>query len=176
MILTGNEIKLQHEAGAIVIEPWDDARVNPNSYNVSLAPELMVYTEACLDPRQDNRTRTITIPDEGLVLTPGKLYLGRTNEWTETYGLVPKLEGRSSIGRLGMFIHVTAGYGDVGFRGYWTLEIVAVEPVRIYPNMEIGQLSYHPVCGEITDTYRGKYQGSREIVSSRMYREMEGKK
>lgn len=70
MILTGNEIKLQHEAGTIIIEPWDDARVNPNSYNVSLAPELMVYTEACLDPRQDNRIRTITIPEEGLVLTP----------------------------------------------------------------------------------------------------------
>ena len=151
MILSGNEIKLQHEAGTIVIEPWDEERLNPNSYNVSLAPELMVYTEACLDPRQDNRTRTITIPEEGLVLTPGKLYLGRTNEWTETYGLVPKLEGRSSIGRLGLF-------------------------VRIYPNMEIGQLSYHPVCGEVTDTYHGKYQGSREIVASRMYREMEGKK
>ena len=164
MILSGNEIKLQHEAGTIVIEPWDEERLNPNSYNVSLAPELMVYTEACLDPRQDNRTRTITIPEEGLVLTPGKLYLGRTNEWTETYGLVPKLEGRSSIGRLGLF------------KGYWTLEIVAVEPVRIYPNMEIGQLSYHPVCGEVTDTYHGKYQGSREIVASRMYREMEGKK
>ena len=154
MILSGNEIKLQHEAGSIVIEPWDDARVNPNSYNVSLAPELMVYTEACLDPRQDNRTRTVIIPEDGLVLTPGKLYLGRTNEWTETYGLVP----------------------NVGFKGYWTLEIVAVEPVRIYPNMEIGQLSYHPVCGEVTDTYHGKYQGSREILSSRMYREMEGKK
>lgn len=172
MILSGNEIKLQHEAGTIVIEPWDDARVNPNSYNVSLAPELMVYTEARLDPRQANRTRTITIPEEGLVLTPRKLYLGRTNEWTETYGLVPKLEGRSSIGRLGMFIHVTAGYGDVGFKGFWTLEIVAVEPVRIYPNMEIGQLSYHPVCGEITDTYRGKYQGSREIVSSKIWEEL----
>lgn len=109
MILSGNEIRLQHEAGTIVIEPWDERRVNPNSYNVSLAPELMVYTEACLDPRQANRTRTVPIPEEGLVLTPGKLYLGRTNEWTETYGLVPKLEGRSSIGRLGLFIHVTAG-------------------------------------------------------------------
>lgn len=173
IILSGNEIKLQHEAGTIVIEPWDDARVNPNSYNVSLAPELMVYTEACLDPRQDNRTRTITIPEEGLVLTPGKLYLGRTNEWTETYGLVPKLEGRSSIGRLGLFIHVTAGYGDVGFRGYWTLEIVAVEPVRIYPNMEIGQLSYHPVCGEVVNQYQGKYQDSREVVASQIWREMQ---
>jgi dCTP deaminase len=71
-----------------------------------------------------------------------------------------------------LFIHVTAGYGDVGFKGFWTLEIVAVEPVRIYSNMEIGQLSYYPVCGEITDTYHGKYQGSREIVSSKIWKEL----
>ena len=126
-----------------------------------------------IDCTTDNRTRTVIIPEEGLVLTPGKLYLGRTNEWTETYGLVPKLEGRSSIGRLGLFIHVTAGYGDVGFRGYWTLEIVAVEPIRIYPNMQIGQLSYHPVCGEVVNQYQGKYQDSREVVASQIWREMQ---
>lgn len=110
------------------------------------------------------------------MLTPGKLYLGRTNEWTETYGLVPKLEGRSSIGRLGLFIHVTAGYGDVGFKGFWTLEIVAVEPVRIYPNMEIGQLSYLPCAGKSLTHTTANTRAAGRIVSSRMYREMEGKK
>lgn len=176
MILTGNEIKLQHEAGNIVIEPWNEERLNPNSVNVSLAPELLVYSEAVLDPKQDNRTRKLIIPEEGLILYPDNFYLGRTNEWTETFDFVPKLDGRSSMARLGLEVHITAGFGDVGFCGYWTLELRPSRAIRIYPNMEIAQLSYWQVCGEITDTYRGKYQGSREIVSSRMYREMEGRK
>lgn len=173
MILTGNEIKLQHEAGAIVIEPWDDARVNPNSYNLRLAPELMVYTEAVLDPKQNNRTRNIIIPEDGYVLKPGRLYLAKTMEWTESRNFVPKLEGRSSIGRLGLAIHVTAGFGDVGFCGNWTLELECVQPVRVYPGMEICQVSYHTVAGEIVDRYNGKYQGSKDVVASRIWREMQ---
>ena len=175
MILSGKEIQ-RHMGKDIVIQPFDPKRLNPNSYNLSLHNELLVYENRLLDMKVPNPVKTLTIPESGLVLEPDKLYLGRTNEFTQTDRFVPMLEGRSSVGRLGLFIHVTAGYGDVGFKGFWTLEIVAVEPVRIYPNMEIGQLSYHPVCGEVTDTYHGKYQGSREIVSSRMYREMEGKK
>lgn len=176
MILTGNEIKIQRDAGNIVIEPWNEERLNPNSVNVSLAPELLVYSEAVLDPKQDNRTRKLIIPAEGLILYPDNFYLGRTNEWTETFNFVPKLDGRSSMARLGLEVHITAGFGDVGFCGHWTLELRPSRAIRIYPNMEIAQLSYWQVCGEITDTYHGKYQGSREIVSSRMYREMEGKK
>lgn len=173
MILTGNEINIQHEAGNIVIEPWNEARLNPNSYNLRLAPELMVYTEAVLDPKQDNRTRTITIPEDGYVLKPGRLYLAKTMEWTESRDFVPKLEGRSSIGRLGLAIHVTAGFGDVGFCGNWTLELECVQPVRVYPGMEICQVSYHTVAGEIVDRYNGKYQGSKDVVASRIWREMQ---
>ena len=102
----------------IVIDPFDEARLNPNSYNLTLHDELMVYEEVVLDMRRANRVRRMTIPPEGLVLHPSQLYLGRTVERTETRNLVPMIEGRSSIGRLGLFVHVTAGFGDVGFCGY----------------------------------------------------------
>ncbi len=92
----------------------------------------MIYEEVVLDMAKANRVRRIAIPPEGLVLSPNQLYLGRTAERTETHNLVPMIEGRSSVGRLGLFVHVTAGFGDVGFCGYWTLEMFAVQPVRIY--------------------------------------------
>ena len=131
MVLSGHEIR-QQLGKNIVIDPFDEARLNPNSYNLTLHDELMIYEEVVLDMRRANRVRRLTIPPEGLVLQPNQLYLGRTIERTETRNLVPMIEGRSSIGRLGLFVHVTAGFGDVGFCGYWTLEMFAVQPVRIY--------------------------------------------
>ena len=106
MILSGKEI-LRHLGKEIIIEPFDPSRINPNSYNLSLANELLVYENDLLDMKTPNPTRHITIPPEGLVLEPGRLYLGRTNEFTRTDKYIPMLEGRSSTGRLGLFIHVT---------------------------------------------------------------------
>ena len=140
MILSGKEIQ-RHIGKEIIIEPFDQSRVNPNSYNLTLHNELLVYENHELDMKKLNPTKRITIPEEGLVLEPNRLYLGRTNEFTKTEGFVPMLEGRSSTGRLGLFIHVTAGFGDVGFAGYWTLEIFCIQPIRIYPNAEICQIS-----------------------------------
>mgnify|MGYP005768057427 len=122
MILSGREIA-RHMGKEIVIEPYDPKRLNPNSYNLSLHPDLLVYENKQLDMKIANPVQKLTIPEEGLVLEPDRLYLGRTNEFTKTDRFVPMLEGRSSVGRLGLFIHVTAGFGDVGFAGYWTLEI-----------------------------------------------------
>ena len=122
-----------------VIDPFDATKLNPNSYNLCLHDELLVYEEIVLDVRRPNRYRRYIIPPDGLVLQPHQLYLGRTVERTETHNLVPMLEGRSSIGRLGLFVHVTAGFGDVGFCGYWTLELFAVHPIRIYPGLPICQ-------------------------------------
>ena len=85
------------------------------------------------------------------MLQPNQLYLGRTVERTETHNLVPMIEGRSSIGRLGLFVHVTAGFGDVGFCGYWTLEMFAVQPVRIYAGVAICQIFYHDIHGTFTE-------------------------
>src|SRR3954447_22878434 len=117
MILSGDEI-YTNLGRDIVIEPFDESRLNPNSYNLTLHDELLTYEEVVLDMREPNRTRRLRIPKEGLVLTPQKLYLGRTVERTETHNLVPMIEGRSSIGRLGLVLHATAGFGHRGCCGY----------------------------------------------------------
>lgn len=172
MILSGKEIK-KHIGKEIIIEPFDEKRINPNSYNLSLADELLIYENDILDMKTPNRTKRIIIPEEGLLLEPHRLYLGRTNEFTKTTTYVPMLEGRSSTGRLGVFIHVTAGFGDVGFAGYWTLEIFCVQPVKIYPNVEICQIYYHDIAGEY-DLYKsGKYQNNTGIQPSLMYKDFE---
>ena len=150
MVLSGLEIKRQL-GGNIVIDPFDESRLNPNSYNLTLHDELMVYEEVILDMRRNNRVRRLVIPPEGLVLNTNQLYLGRTAERTETHNFVPMIEGRSSIGRLGLFVHVTAGFGDVGFCGYWTLEMFAVQPIRIYAGVAICQIFYHGIAGPFAE-------------------------
>lgn len=172
MILSGKEI-LKHMGKEIIITPFDEKRINPNSYNLSLADELLVYEQDELDMKKPNPTKRIVIPEEGLLLEPNRLYLGRTNEFTRTDRYVPMLEGRSSTGRLGLFIHVTAGFGDIGFAGYWTLEIFCVQPVRIYPNVEICQIYYHDIDGEYDLYSSGKYQNNSGIQASLMYKDFE---
>lgn len=172
MILSGKEI-LKHMGKEIIITPFDEKRINPNSYNLSLADELLVYGQDELDMKKPNPTKQIVIPEEGLLLEPNRLYLGRTNEFTKTDRYVPMLEGRSSTGRLGLFIHVTAGFGDIGFAGYWTLEIFCVQPVRIYPNVEICQIYYHDIDGEYDLYSSGKYQNNSGIQASLMYKDFE---
>ena len=172
MILTGNEIQ-QRLGEDIVIEPFDEKQLNPNSYNMRLHDELLVYEEIVLDMRRPNRFRRYAIPPEGFVLHPNQLYLGRTVERTETHELVPMLEGRSSVGRLGLFVHVTAGFGDVGFCGYWTLEMFAVQPVRIYAGVPICQIFYHTLEGDITEYASEKYQNNRDIQPSLLFKEWE---
>ena len=171
MILTGEEIR-NNLGSNIVIDPFDETNLNPNSYNLTLHNELLTYEEVVLDLKQPNRVRRIEMPESGLVLSPNQLYLGRTVERTETHNLVPMIEGRSSVGRLGLFVHVTAGFGDVGFCGYWTLEMFAVQPVRIYPNVSICQIFYHQVAGDITEYCSDKYQNNRDIQPSLMYKEL----
>jgi dCTP deaminase len=171
MILSGDEIRANLGAN-IIVEPFDEANLNPNSYNLTLHNEIMTYEEVVLDMREANRVRRMTIPEEGLVLGPNQLYLARTAERTETHNLVPMIEGRSSIARLGLFVHVTAGFGDVGFCGYWTLEMFAVQPVRIYPGVPICQIYYHEITGSITEYASDKYQHNRDIQPSLMFKEL----
>ncbi len=172
MILSGKEIH-KHIGGKIVIELFNEKKLNPNSYNLTLADELLVYDQPVLDMKRPNPTSRLTLPEEGMVLQPHRLYLGRTEEYTRTEGYVPMLEGRSSTGRLGLFIHVTAGFGDVGFAGYWTLEIFCVQPIRIYPHVEICQIYYHDIDGEYEPYRSGKYQHNTGIQPSLMYRDFE---
>lgn len=172
MILSGHEIQAQLGTN-IIIDPFDESKLNPNSYNLTLHSELLVYEEIVLDMRRPNRTRRIEIPPDGLVLNPNQLYLGRTAERTETHNLVPMIEGRSSVGRLGLFVHVTAGFGDVGFCGYWTLEMFAVQPVRIYAGVSICQIIYHDVRGTVTEYASDKYQNNRDIQPSLLFHELD---
>ena len=171
MILTGHEIRAQLGTN-IVIDPFDPSRLNPNSYNLSLHDELMVYEEVVLDMRKANRVRRLVIPPEGLVIQPDQLYLGRTAERTETHNFLPMIEGRSSVGRLGLFVHVTAGFGDVGFCGFWTLEMFAVQPVRVYAGVPICQIFYHDLRGTITEYESDKYQNNRDIQPSMLFKEI----
>jgi dCTP deaminase len=171
MVLSGHEIQ-QRLGTTIVIDPFDPSRLNPNSYNLTLHDELMVYEELVLDMRRPSRVRRFAIPPEGIVLQPSRLYLGRTAERTETRDLVPMIEGRSSIGRLGLFVHVTAGFGDVGFCGYWTLEMFAVQPVRIYAGVAICQIFYHDIRGDYTPYASDKYQHNTDIQPSMLFKEL----
>ena len=170
MILSGRKIKSE-QGKSIIIEPFNEQQVCQNSYNLRLHSELVTYTGDTLDMKKNNPTEKRSIPPEGLLLEPGTLYLGRTLEYTKTTSFVPILEGRSSIGRLGLFIHVTAGFGDVGFAGFWTLEIFCVQPIRIYAGVEICQIYYHTIEGEY-DLYKSKkYQNNKGIQSSMLYKD-----
>lgn len=232
-MLTGLEIKKQMELGNIIIDEFDEKRLNPNSYNIRLGNKMKVYKIAnisvddmeaeatgpfkeeymriydgfknpdgdlddisnetiekfqdikkridekreqilrkyALDPRKDNETIDVEIPEEGLILVPGVLYLGETMEYTETYNLIPNIDGRSTTGRLGIEIHRTAGFGDVGFKGKWTLEITVTHPVIVYPGMEIGQIYYETVDGDSSMLYNGKYQNQLGVEAAKVDKE-----
>ena len=173
MILSGKEIKKQVKEGSIAIDPFTDEQINPNSYNLRLHPDLLVYDNDILDMREKNSASPLVIPEDGLLLEPHKLYLGRTVERTSTDKYVPMLEGRSSVGRLGLFIHITAGFGDIGFEGFWTLEIFCVQPIRIYSGLEICQIFYHTIDGDF-DLYRSKkYQSNKGVQPSMLYKDFE---
>lgn len=156
MILTDKKILESIEEGAIVIEPFKKECLGTNSYDVHLGKTLAVYRNRELDAKKHNEIDYFEIGEEGFLLQPGVLYLGVTEEYTETHNSVPFLEGKSSIGRLGIDIHATAGKGDVGFCNTWTLEISCVMPVRVYAGMPIGQLIYFTVEGEIINYYNKK--------------------
>lgn len=218
-LLTGREISRRVAAGELVITPFDAANVNPNSYNLRLCDQLLVYKKNLvlhefhqkrweqwrewrdgptangpwrseeeardafchyhqpypypplepLDMKVEEPTVEMTIPAEaGLTLWPGVLYLGATMEYTESPGLAPKIDGRSSIGRLGKMIHVTAGFGDDNFCGDWTLEIVVVHPLTVYPGVPVCQIAYSTLEGE-RQPYDGRYQGQRGPKASRLF-------
>ncbi len=156
MILTDAEILRCMEKGSIKVEPFRRECLGTNSYDVHLGKTLGVYVDSVLDSKAHNKIETFEIPPEGFLLTPDNFYLGVTEEYTETLKHVPFLEGKSSVGRLGIDIHATAGKGDVGFCNFWTLEISVKKPVRVYAGMPIGQLIYFEILGEILNPYSTK--------------------
>jgi dCTP deaminase len=156
LILSDKRILEEIEKGTILIEPFRRDCLGTNSYDVHLGKYLACYKDRELDARVHHKIEEFKIPEDGFILHPGTLYLGVTEEYTETHHHVPFLEGKSSAGRLGIFIHATAGKGDVGYCNTWTLEITVIQPIRIYAGMPIAQLIYFQVDGEIEMLYSNK--------------------
>lgn len=175
MILSDTAIRDAIAAKEIVIEPFDPEVLGSNSYDVRLSRFLATYTDEVLDAKAHNKITHFEISEEGYVLTPGNTYLGSTIEYTETHRHVPFLEGKSSVGRLGIDIHATAGKGDVGFCNHWTLEMSVTQPVRVYEGMPIAQLIYFEVEGDVATSYQDKANAkyndrSPKPVESMMWR------
>ncbi|QDV64234.1 MULTISPECIES: dCTP deaminase domain-containing protein [Crateriforma] len=171
MLLSSEEI-LRRQNHDLTISPFNPSRLNPNSYDLSLHNELLIYEEIVLDAAAPNRYRRIEIPAEGLILQPNFLYLGRTVEYTETHRLVPMVRGRASLSRLGLFVCPGGSLGHCGYCGTWTLELHCVQPVKIYPGMQVCQILYAELAGHCEDYSSDKHQNSHDIQPSHLYREL----
>lgn len=172
-MLSGSEIyqRMQRETPDIVIDKPDKIKINPNSVNLTLNETIGVYTNPILDIKKKNPYQNITIPDEGMWLDPNEVYLGRTNEWTYTKHFIPMLSGRSSLGRVGLHVHCSAGMGSLGYEGYWRLGIRPTVPLKVMKDMECCQLYYYTPEGEITQLYQGYFQSlPEEELGSQMHR------
>ena len=172
MILTGPKIEAEVKNGNIMISPFNHGQINPNSYDFRIGSKLLVYKDEILDTLNDNETIEVDIPSGGYVLQPDKLYLGHTIEVVGSNKFVPIVRGKFSTGRVGLFIHITADLIDIGYIGQYTLMLHAVQPVRIYPNMRIGQVTFWKTLGEIV-LYDGKYQKGNGPQSSQVFRDFE---
>ena len=182
MILSDRTIREQVDAGRIVIDPFDPACIQPSSVDLHVDAEFRVFRNnryPFIDVKQQqDLTELVEVkPDEAFILHPGEFVLGSTLERVAIPDdLVARLEGKSSLGRLGLLIHSTAGYVDPGWDGYLTLELsnVANLPITIYPGMKIGQISFFRLTTAADTPYGGagsKYQGQRGPTASRIHEE-----
>jgi deoxycytidine triphosphate deaminase len=170
MILTGKEIGQEVKEGRIHIVPFLAENLNPNSYNFRLGDTLKIYQEKVLDPKKENKYEIIKIPKEGLLLEPNQLYLGHTIEEMGSDYYAPTMQARSSVGRLGLYIYLNSGLGDIGFKKQWTLELHVIHPLMVYPGMKVGQMLFWKPQGEI-DLYCGKYKDSVGPQTSQIWRD-----
>lgn len=184
MILTGPEIERRYRAGSIEINPFDKSQLNPASYDLRLGRQIAVYgmqhdrsrvpNRGFLDSKVEPQFKLHEIPEGGVALSPNKLYLMHTEEVVCAHDCVPAISGKSSIGRLGISVHITAGFGEPGFRGQWTLEVTVVHPVIVYAGMRICQIFFQTAEGEI-QKYDGNYQGETSMgpVASRSWKQFD---
>jgi len=185
MIISGESIKEAVKSGTIKIDPYVEENVQPASIDLTLGEEVRVYSSQViehtgrdldrpgealvhdvyqpLDPKKALQTTKFKMTDEGFVIKPGILYLMHTHERICSTTMVSVLDGKSSIGRLGVVVHLTAGYGDPGFDGQYTLEVTCIHPVILYPGMKIAQMRFHVMYGEVNTSYatRGHYVGDK---------------
>ena len=187
MILSDRDIRTAIAAGEIGIEPFDERDVQPSSVDLHVDRFFRTFHNArhpFIDVKlpMDDLTEVVEVKEEeAFILHPGEFVLGSTMEYVKLPNhLVARLEGKSSLGRLGLLIHSTAGYVDPGFEGHLTLELsnVANLPITIYPNMKIGQISFFQLTSEAENPYGSgavgsKYQGQRGPTPSRYYANFE---
>jgi dCTP deaminase len=201
-ILSGDAISGEVEEGGIQIDPYNKDQLNPASYDLTLGDEVAVYTSVVyhnevspystedgrcfiyggrtgiLDAKTPQEVAKYKMdPIAGWVLKPGIGYLMHTRERVHTNNFVPVLDGKSSIGRLFIKVHETAGYGDPGFNGQYTLEVTCVHPVQVYPGMRICQIRFHTISGHVGKTYDkvGHYtnENAKGAVASQAWRQFE---
>ena len=183
MILSDRDIREAIRAGQIGLEPFDEADIQPSSVDLRVDRYFRTFNNhryAHIDVKDEMSELTELVdvkPDEAFILHPGEFVLGSTLEYVKLPNdLVARLEGKSSLGRLGLLIHSTAGYVDPGFEGHLTLELsnVANLPITIYPEMKIGQISFFKLTSPAENPYGSKkvgskYQGQRGPTASRYY-------
>jgi dCTP deaminase len=185
-ILSDSAIRHAVECGDIEIDPFDPVRLNPVSYDLTLGDEVVVYNRlytgelarvlggpTTLDARIEPSTAKHRFGESGITLHPGNGYLMCTVERVHTKKYVGCLDGKSSLGRLFMKVHETAGYIDPGFSGQVTLEVTVVYPLRVYPGMRIAQMRFHTIVGEVDKPYAGNYTGEAATgpVASKAWRQ-----
>ena len=192
-ILLAKEIEEKVNKGDILIEPFIKENLAINSIDVRLSPQIMTYiplyfiyneelktweTEkikdnVILDMGKENKTYLYDIPKEGLILEPGILYLGSTIEKAGSSKYIPMYEGRSSMARLGIQSHISAGFGDLGFQSNWTLEINVVHRVKILPGIRIGQIYFHKITDKLEGNtlYKGKYINQKGPTASQSFKD-----
>lgn len=176
MILSCSKIESELKTGNILIDPFARRNLNSNSYNLTLDDKLLVYEAPVLDMGARHKMKEIIIPQNGFQMCPNELYLASTVERTVTNKYIPMIEGRSSVARLGLFVHITAGLGEAGFDGHWTLELHCVKPLVIYPCIQICQIYFHEVnClkSDLDFCRSKKYQNNNGVQASRLHYEKE---
>jgi deoxycytidine triphosphate deaminase len=170
MILTGSEIYNEVKSGRIHISSFVEENLNPNSYNFRLGNKLKIYQNKILDSADENPYKEIVIPKSGIILQPNQLYLGHTIEEMGSDYYAPTMQARSSVGRLGLFIYLNSGLGDIGFKKQWTLELYVIHPLKVYPGMKVGQMLFWRPQGKIS-LYNGKYKNSVGPQTSQIWRD-----
>ena len=176
-ILLKDQIIDEYKKSRILINPFNSDQIGPNSYDVRLSDKLKIYDfskTSVLDCKKSNPTKTFIIPDEGIVLQPNILYLGSTVEKIGSDNYIPMYEGRSSMARLGIQSHLSAGFGDIGFSSNWTLEIAVIHPTIVYPNMRIGQVYFHKIDSPsniLENRYDGKYKTQEDPQESLSFKD-----
>ncbi len=171
MILTYYEILKNIKNGNIHISPFEEDLLNPNSYDYRIDYKLLEIKDLPVDPKKQASYHEIDFTDEGYILSPNKTYLANTFEEIGSHMFVPSLIGKTSLGRLGLFLQITADLGNLGAKHKWTLELKAVQPLKIYPMMRIGQISFWKTTGNSEIQYSGKYDKFSIAKSSEIYKE-----